>query len=193
MTKVFLQPGLRGLSGGMGDWVYQMRNGKTILGMKPINNKEPSEAQLAQRERFRLAAAYAKFAMADEATRAFYEPIAQQRDIPFYALAIGDFLQGPSIKPLDLSGYKGRIGDPIYITTKDNIGVVDVNVELTRTDGSNIERGKAVETGARSGKWVYTATVPISLGTDIFIEAEGFDRPGSRTVSSANPIVGTDE
>ncbi|HEX9385126.1 MAG TPA: hypothetical protein VF918_02315 [Anaerolineales bacterium] len=125
--------------------------------------------------------------------RAFYEPIAQERDISIYALAVGDYMKAPSIKPLDLSKYKGRIGDPIYITTKDDVDVVDVNVELTRTDGTNIERGKAVETGVRSGKWVYIATVPVALGSDIFIEAEGFDRPGSRTVSSANPIVGTDE
>ena len=70
------------------------------------------------------------------------------------------------------------------------MGVVDVNVTLTRSDGTPIETGKAVEDGDGSGDWVYVATVPVPLGTDIFISAEAFDRPGNRTVTSVNPIVG---
>jgi hypothetical protein len=68
--------------------------------------------------------------------------------------------------------------------------VVEVNVELTKADGTPIESGKAVEVGAGSGDWVYVASVAVPLGTDIFISAEAFDRPGHRAVASANPIVG---
>ena len=91
---------------------------------------------------------------------------------------------------LDLSQYKGRAGDRILINTYDDTGVVTVNVELTGTDGTIIERGQAVEMGVGTGYWMYTATVPVATGTDIFIEAEAFDRPGNQTVVSANPTVG---
>jgi hypothetical protein len=45
------------------------------------------------------------------------------------------------------------------------------------------------EQGDGSGNWEYVATAPVALGTDIFIEAEAYDRPGRRTVASANPTV----
>src|SRR5215211_7810786 len=134
--KVILQKGLRGLSGGMEDWVYQMRNGKTYLGPKPSCTKEPSQAELNQRERFKEASVYDKTVLADPAAKEFYAPIAKGREITVYALAIGDYLKVPTIEPLELAKYKGRVGDLISITTKDDVGVVELNVELTRTDGT---------------------------------------------------------
>ena len=193
MTKVFLQPGLLGLSGGMGGWVYQVRKGKTVVGMKSRRTKEPSQAELNRRERFKEAAAFGKFAMADPALREFYEPIAQQRNLTVYTLAVGDFLNEPSIKPLDLSNYKGQIGDPIKIRAIDDIGLADMDVTLTAIDGTNIESGKAVETGVGSGKWTYTATAQVALGSDIFIKVVGVDHAGTKAQITENPIVGSDE
>jgi hypothetical protein len=103
---------------------------------------------------------------------------------------MGDYMNAPTIAMLDVSDYKGRIGDPIYIRACDDVGVVDVNVRLTRADGTPIENGKAVENGAGSGHWQYRASVAVPLGTDIFISADAFDRPGHRAVASVNPIVG---
>src|SRR5690242_8428779 len=100
MTKAFLQPGLRGLSGGMGDWVYKIRGGKTIIGMKPIRTAEPTDAQLAHQNRFKGAVSFAKSALANPTLRAFYEPIATERGISIYALAIGDFLKQPVFQSL---------------------------------------------------------------------------------------------
>src|SRR5215213_7490777 len=131
MTKVYLQPGLRELSGGMGDWVYSLRKGKTVLGMRPMRTAEPSEMQLARREQFKEAVSFAKMAMADPALRAFYEPIAEEREISVYVLAVADFLSEPSFKPLDLTNYKGRIGDLIAIRAVDNIGLLNVNVSIS--------------------------------------------------------------
>jgi len=103
---------------------------------------------------------------------------------------MGDYLNEPTIAELDFSSYKGNMGDRIRVTTSDDVGVVVVNVKITRADGTRIEKGKAVENRAGSGNWEYVAIMPIPLGTDIFIEAEGFDRPGHRAVFSVNPIVG---
>ena len=181
MTKVFLQPGLRGLSGGMGDWVYQLRNGKTILGMKPINNSEPSQAQLAHRERFRLATGYGKFVMSEDAIRPLYEQVAAEKDVPVFALCVADFLNPPSIDSIDARDYTGEIGDPIQIVVSDDFGVTRVDVQLTDDDeGTIIETGQAVEIG--SGHWTYTATQAATAGITVQFQVTAMDRPGGTTV-----------
>ncbi len=193
MTKVHLQPGLRGLSGGMGDWVYSLRKGKTVLGMRAIRTAEPTAAQLAHQERFKEAVSFAKSALANSALRAFYEPIALDKQISVYALAIADFLNTPEFKDTDLSSYTGQVGDTITFKAADDIGLAYVNVAISAQDGTPIETGPAVEQGAGSGKWIYTATSPVALGTSIFIEATGADHAGTQASISANPIVGQDE
>jgi hypothetical protein len=115
MTEVNLNETVNGYSGSIGRLVFRKYRGRTIVGRKPVSTKPPTEGQLAQREEFKDAVAFAKFAMADPALSEFYEPIALQREITVYALAVGDYLKKPSIKPLDLSNYKGNIGDPIKI------------------------------------------------------------------------------
>ena len=139
------------------------------------------------------ASARAQQALEDPARRAFYEAIAQQREITPYLAAFVDFLVEPTFKPLDLSEYKGKVGDKIMVVAKDDIGLANVEFTLTATDGTQIEQGPAVEDGVRSGKWIYTATVAVPLGADIFVEARGVDHAGNKTVMSANPTVGTDE
>ena len=190
--KVILQNGLRGLSGTMEDWVYQYRNGKTYIGPRHPSTKEPSQAMLNQRERFAEASVYAKMAMAEPALCAFYGPIAEERGMNIYTMAVADFLNEPEIKPLDLSNYKGQIGDTISIRAIDDLGVADVDVTLTASDGTRIEQGKAIEKGVRSGVWIYTATKPVSLGSDIFIEVVGVDHAGTEAKITESPTVGMD-
>jgi hypothetical protein len=168
------------VSGSVGGLVVRKgRRGKYTLSNKPdMSELEPSQAQVVQRKVFARAVIYAKSVMEDPASLAFYESLAEQRDTPAFSLCVGDYLNAPTMDDLDLSGYQGKVGDSILITTHDDVGVVRVNVELTRTDGTNIERGQAVELSI--GNWAYIATVPVAIGTDIFIEAEAFDRPGRR-------------
>jgi hypothetical protein len=153
----------------------------------------PSEAQIAYHEHWRESSARAQQALEDPARRAFYETIAQQRDVTTYLAAFVDFLVEPTFSPLDLSEYKGNVGDKISVLAKDDIGLANVEVTLTTADGTMIEQGPAIEDGVHSGKWIYTATVPVPLGSDIFVEARGVDHAGNKTVVSANPIVGTNE
>ncbi len=189
MAKIKFNGLVDNVSGGVGGLVVRKRKGKYTLCNKPdFSGTEPSEAQAVQRKVFARAVEYGKSIMADPDKFAFYEGLAEQKDKPAFSLCVGDYLNPPTMDDLDLSLYQGKVGDSILIATHDDIGVVRVNVELTRTDGANIEKGQAINMGA--GNWAYIATVPVAAGTDIFIEAEAFDRPGSRTVSSANPIVG---
>jgi hypothetical protein len=190
MTRARLHPSLLEFKGAMGDMVFKKRGKKVYVSIKSQGTSDPSQAQLAQRKYFRKAVGYSKAALSDETTRAFYEALAETRETNARSLCIGDFLNEPTLDELDLTKYKGRIGDRILISTSDDVGVVEVDVELTKADGTPIESGKAVEVGAGSGDWVYVASVAVPLGTDIFISAEAFDRPGHRAVASANPIVG---
>jgi hypothetical protein len=193
MTKVRFHGPVAGFSGAMGEMVFadQEAKNRTVAYMK--THYAPSQAQIDHRERFKEAALHAKAALANPATREFYDTIAKERGSTIQAVALADFLIEPSIKPLDLSEYKGRVGDTILIRAVDDIGLADVDVELTAIDGTNIEKGKAVENGIRSGYWTYTATKPVALGSDIFIKVVGVDHARTKAQITENPIVGAEE
>ena len=193
MSDVELNPTVDGYRGSIGRLVFKRYKGRTIVAKKPVRAKELSPVELARQETFRDAVAYAKSVLADPIAREFYKPIALQREISVYALAMGDFLKKPYIKPLDLSSYKGNIGDTISIRVVDNIGLADLDVKIDAQDGTPIESGKAVESGAGSGKWTYTATAQVALGTDVFIELRGVDHAGNKAQLTENPTVGVDE
>ena len=194
MTKVRFHGPIAGFSGAMGEMVFADNEGKgrTVAYMK--TNHPLSEAQINQQVRFKEAVAYANAAVAKPESVAFYEPIAQEKRLSVHNIAIADYLnERPDIQPLDLTQYKGNVGDTILIRTFDDIGVVDVDVTLTSNTGTRIERGKAVETGSRSGYWVYTATAPVALGADIFIEVVAMDHAGNRGKMTESPRVGVDD
>ena len=190
MTKVRFHGPIAGFSGAMGEMVFADQGERTVAYMK--KHREPSEAQVIWYERWKEANAYAKSVMADPVKHEFYKTVAEEKDIPIFALAMGDFLNPPSFKPLDLEQYKGNAGDPILIRAVDDIGLVSVEVALSKVDGTDIEKGLAVEAGLRSGNWVYTSTQAVPLGSDIFIEVAGVDHTGKKIKMTENPIVGAD-
>jgi hypothetical protein len=128
--------------------------------------------------------------MDDPMLREFYETVAEERDMTVRNLAIADFFNVPSFKPLGLSKYMGQVGDPIAIRVVDEIGLVSLEVSIDRVDGTDVEKGQAVETSVRSGKWIYTATAPVAPGSELFIEVVGTDYTGKKFSMTENPIVG---
>jgi len=192
MAKIKLNPLFGEVRGKLGRIVIkQSKNGQAFIAKLPEKSKDqPSPAQVAHRLAFAKASDYAKSAAEEETTHAFYEDLARRRKTTLRAVCMGDYMNAPTIARLDFSEYKGNVGDCIWIITHDDVGVVDVNVRLTRLDGTPIESGKAVEEHAGSGIWKYIATLPVPLGTAIHISANAFDRPGHRAIASADPIVG---
>jgi hypothetical protein len=190
MTDVDLHETLNGYRGAIGKLVFRRFKGRIIVSRKGTISKPPTEAQKAQRAHFKQAVAFGKAAMTDPVLSAFYGPLARQKETSIYALAQQDFLKGPTIEPLDLSGYKGQVGDVIEIRAIDNVCLADLNVKIVAQDGTPIENGKAVETGDRSGRWNYILTKPVSLGTDIFIEVKAVDHAGNEAQITENPTVG---
>jgi hypothetical protein len=193
MSEVDLNPTVDGYRGSIGRLVFKRYKGRTIVGKKPVRTKEPGPEQLARQEHFKEAVAYAKSVLADPAAREFYKPIALQREISIYALAVGDFLKVPEIKPLNLAAYKGEVGDIIQIRALDDVGLADLDIRIVAQDGTLIEQGKAVELGVGSGKWTYTATAAVALGSDVFIEVEGIDHAENKAKITENPTVGAED
>ncbi len=191
--KVIVQPSLRGLSGKMGDWVYRYdkQHKKTIIGEMPVRTGEQTVGQLAQQECFTDAAGYIGQAMTNPDLWAFYESIAEDLGITPQNAAMGDYMSTPVFKPLDLSAYKGQVGDPIVIRVTAKFGLAALEVAIDRQDGSDVEKGQAVEIG--SGRWVYAATKSIPVGTDIFIEVVGTCHSGKQVKMTENPTVGVEE
>ena len=95
MAKVKLNPILVELHGKVGDMVFRRtRNGGVSLIRKAdMSNVKWSPAQVANRQRFREAAAYAKQLLADPQVRVTYEEIAEKQGKRASEVAISEYLQ----------------------------------------------------------------------------------------------------
>ena len=191
MARIKLTGPIVGISGSMDEMVFVTRNGKTIAYVKKEKKKgEPSEAQQKRDDKWALAQAYARSAMADPVKWELYKTVAREKKTTPFILAENDYRNAPSFRPLDLQMYRGRVGDPITILAKDDVGLVSVEVKIDKQDGTDIEQGAAVESGVRTGIWVYKATQAVPEGTDVFIEVVGWDHTGHRVKITENPVVG---
>jgi hypothetical protein len=98
MVKVILNPGIRRMSGKMGDWTYRWMHGRqTVMKTPDMSKVKWSEAQKAHRERFREAIAYAHEAMADPRVRAYYEKVASKKGRQPFRVAVSDFFKGKNL------------------------------------------------------------------------------------------------
>ncbi len=166
MAKVKLNPILEGIRGQVGDLVFKRYGDETVISRKPdLSGVPPTEAQLAQRKRFSEAALYGKMVMADPDTKALYEEAAKKKGKPIFSLTVADFFHAPTVDEVDMSGYTGAVGDEIAIRAHDDFDVAGVSIVLADAGGGIIESGEAVETSADSGRWVYTATANVGVGT----------------------------
>jgi len=180
--KVKLNPMFEQASGQLGDMVFRELRGKTFVSRKPTLTGEPTENQMEHRERFKQAAAYGKSALANTETRALYEEIAKNKNIPVFAATIADFFNAPVIDTIDLSAYNGQAGDIVRISARDDFGVAAVHVSITDNSGESIESGNAV---AAAGGWVYTTKEVVNAGTNVIVHVVATDRPGGTGVSSS--------
>ena len=90
MAKVELNSALSSLSGRMDSWVYRRTRGGTSVGRRPVFTTAPTASQVAVREKFRLAAAYAKSALLDPALRSRYETAARGRRLTVFPFVVAD-------------------------------------------------------------------------------------------------------
>jgi hypothetical protein len=180
MAKVKLNPSIECIQGAIGDLVYKRWGDGEIVGRMPDRTGiVPTENQVAQMERFKLAAIYGKAVMSDPDSRQVYEDAASQKGKPVFALTVADFLLAPVVDEIDLSTYGGKTGDKIRIRASDDIEVKGVTVEIRAQAGAVLEQGAAVFTPSL-GAWVYTATTDLAQGQAVSIDVSATDRPGHK-------------
>lgn len=95
-----------------------------------------------------------------------YEKAAHSSGKPLFSLTVADFFNAPAVDAVDLSAYSGATGNEIVIQAHDDFEVTSVNVSINDVNGEKIESGGAMETPAKSGRWVYTATTTVNQGTE---------------------------
>ena len=171
-----------GLSGKVGDLlVFSQRKGKTIVSRVPRRSGIFTAGQVAQQEKFAMAANYAKAAVQDPILKPGYEAKAEADGLTSYNVAVADYLNAPEIHSVITSGYTGTIGNNILIRATDDFEVESVIVRIEKADGTIIEEGNAV---IKPFHWEYSATVanPSIAGCKIIITA--FDIPQNETTKT---------
>jgi hypothetical protein len=186
MAKVKLAPALEAIHGHVGTMLFKRWHNEEIVGKLPDRTGiVPSANQLAQQEKFRLAAIYGKAAMADPETKQLYTDVAQSRGVPVFALMVADFLNPPAIDEIDLSAYTGKAAEKIRARVSDDLEVTGVTLAIRAQGGAVLEQAPAVK-GADGLTWTYTTTTALQEGQAVVIEVTATDKPGNVTSKSQN-------
>ena len=167
-------------SGLFGEQVVVKRGGKgksVIILAKQRSKRDPTEKQIAHRERLSLAAEYGRKAIQDPALKEMYANRAK-KGVSVFRTAANDFLQMPFISDVDMSEYHGNPGDGIRISAGDKIGLREVRAKLLAPDGNLVESGPCVR-DLPTTRYIYTATVQISDTTGMSVAVTIRDIPGN--------------
>lgn len=138
MAKVKRNMLVSGLSGSLGPDHYARitRDGRTIISQKPdFSNRQFSEAQFDHQSRMKQAAAYAKVAAKDNP---IYAKLAEGTAKNAYNIALGDWLNPPVIRSMDLWN-----GGLIRVHATDDVQVTKVVITVLDQEGQRLEQGEA--------------------------------------------------
>lgn len=174
MAKVKQNIVIQGLSGSIGGQLVIKidKSGRTIVSAAPTfdENRQFTEAQQAQHEAFREAAAYAKTAKDNEV----YKNKANGTPQNPYNVAMADWFHEPQILEIDTSAWNGGVGEVIRVKAIDDVQVKKVSIVISAADGTVLEQGEA--TAADSLWWNYTTTAPAAEDAKILATVQ--DLPG---------------
>lgn len=99
MAKITLNPIVERAQGKMGSIVFRRSHTgeMSITKLPDMSNVQWSEAQQTHRQRFKLAVAYAKAAMAEPTVRAKYEKAAVKAGKRPFDMAVSDYFKGKDL------------------------------------------------------------------------------------------------
>ncbi|HEY4245823.1 MAG TPA: hypothetical protein VGM64_03140 [Lacunisphaera sp.] len=186
MAKVTLNSALQGIRGKIDNWVYRRFGDRMVIARRPEFRGEPTPGQIAVREKFRTAAAYARGALADPVTQALYQAAAKSRGVQTFSFVMGDFLNVPEVRSIDTSGYRGQVGDNLIVGAVDDFEVVSVDVVLRDAADVVLEEGPATLVG---GRWTYVVTQVVAGGSSVTIEATAKDHAGNSGRLTLPPLT----
>lgn len=181
-TKSLLTAGLRGTVGGT--LVFRRLNGETVVAAAPVpSSKQPSEGQVMQRERFRLASLYAKRAFNDPELRVEYELAAKMKKLPSArAAAIADYFRSPEILNAKISTDQSGVL-MVEAVVVDYLRVKSVTISVNAPDGSVLESGNGV-LGIDNQTWTYQVQNSANLVSETRFDIAATDLPGNVTTQS---------
>jgi hypothetical protein len=169
-------------SGLLGEQVVVKRGGKgknVMVLAKPRIKREPTEKQLAQRERLSLAAEYARIALQDPALKEMYAKRVK-KGVSLFRTAANDYMQLPFVRDVNVSEYLGNPGDTIRVAAGDKFGLTEVRAKLIAPDGTLVESGLCVR-DLPTGIYVYTATAQVPDTSGLIVSVTVRDIPGNIT------------
>lgn len=190
MAKVVLNPALQVLSGDVAGFVYrQQSDGSVVVAKKsvPDPDRELSEAQLDQMQKFKEASARYRRLLEDNDTLVAYQSLLKERgEKRLRAMVIGDILKSPFISTLDLSNYHGAAGDTIRIIAEDNVGVARLTLSIWDvTDNDEVESAEMnIAKVAGTLEWVFTATASLTAGHEAEVRVSVYDLAGNKIEAS---------
>ncbi|CAN5591126.1 hypothetical protein BH10BAC4_BH10BAC4_11910 [soil metagenome] len=177
------------LSGLFGESITIRKvNGRVVVTNRPKKKRgEPTEKEIAHRARVSEAAKYAKSIADSEELRALYATGVKKKHESPQSVAIGDFMNAPEVKAIEVMKYTGAVGDSIEVHAVDDFQVTKVTVTIIDANSVVIEQGDAIDDAqTRVNQWKYKTTVANTTlkGTKIMVIA--YDRPGNQ---GSNEIV----
>jgi hypothetical protein len=180
-SKSLLTVGLRGTIGGT--LVFRRVNGETVVSATPeMGSKNPSDKQIAQRERFRLASFYAQRVASDPVLLEEYVVAAGKKGFNnVRSLIIADYFRFPEILSLQVN--TEPTGSVLETIVVDYMRVKSVTVSLKNPDGSVFETGKGV-LGIDQQTWTYNVQDSAKLVAGVSFEITATDLPGNTTTES---------
>ena len=192
MAKVILNPALQVLSGDVAGFVYRQQSDGSVVVAKqalPDPNRDFTEAQAEQMQKFKEASARYRRLMEDAGTEAAYKKLIAERGLEsrLRALVIGDILKAPVISTLDISKFEGKAGDTIRVVAEDSVGVARLSLSVQDvTAGQLIEEAEMQMNGLVSGtvEWVFTMTAVVDAGHEMQVKATAYDLAGNVVVMS---------
>ena len=116
-----------------------------------------------------------------------YLKAAEGTDWSWQNLAIADYMHGPVIEEIDLSGYSGLSGERIRVQARDDVkppmtlGVAEVRVVIRNLTGKALEQGKAAPDGTG---WTYVAQMEVQPGQIVNIEVTATDQPSNHATKT---------
>lgn len=195
MARVVLNPAIQILSGDVAGFVYrQQDDGSVVVAKKalPDPNRELSEAQLAQIQKFKEASARYNRLMEEADIRTAYETLLKERGMEkrMRAIVIGDILKAPVVSTIDLSGYQGGPGESIRIIAEDNVGVSSLSLVIYDvTANSEVESGVLdISKIAGAVEWVYTSINSLTEGHEVEVRVTAYDLSGNK-IEASQPLA----
>ena len=195
MARVVLNPAIQVLSGDVAGFVYrQQDDGSVIVAKKALLDpqRELSEAQQAQIQKFKEASARYSRLMEEADIRTAYETLLAERGLEkrLRAIVIGDILKAPVVSTIDLSGYQGGPGESIRIIAEDNVGVSSLSLAIYDVTADSEVESAALDISKIAGtvEWVYTTINSLAEGHEVEVRVTAYDLSGNK-IEASQPLA----